>query len=153
VKKTLLLALVTLGTLAPGHTKAQSSLTDHRSWRCEFPVTTEVDWDGQMLPTVGSGSQDMVFNIDNVDVEERSARFIGNAGSSDLMVSRFATLTQEIGLTFLERTPRGGLNVIVIYPTPSTTPGLGSFKAVTARHPDIFGPYPSQAYGHCMVWE
>ena len=153
MKKILVLVLATLGTLAPGQTKAQSAVPDIRSWRCEFPVTTEVDWDGEMLPTIGSGRQDMVFNIDNVDVEERSARFIGNAGSSDLTVTRFVTLTGEIGLTFLEIAPRGGWNVIVIYPTPSTTPGQGSFKAVTSRHPDIFGPSPSQAYGHCTVWE
>jgi hypothetical protein len=153
VTKTLLIALVTLGMLAPGKAKAQSSPTDIVSWRCEFPITTEVNWDGEMLPTIGSGTQEMSFNIDNVDLEQGRARFIGNAGASDLGVSTFTTLTQEVGLTFLEVAPRGGWNLIVIYPTPSTTPGLGSFKAVTSRHPDIFGPAPSQAYGLCMDWE
>ena len=153
MKKILILGLVTVGALTPGQTKAQSSLADVRSWRCEFPVTTEVDWDGQMLPTVRSGRQDMEFNIDAVDVEERSARFIGNAGSSDLTVTPFYTLTEEIGLTFLEMVPRGGWNVIVIYPTSTTTPLGEAFKAVTSRHPDIFGPSPSQSYGNCLVWD
>jgi len=153
MKKALLLALVTLGTLVPGQTKAQFTVPEIRSWRCEFPVTTEVDWDGEVLPTIGSGTQNMVFNIDNVNVEERSARFIGNAGSSDLTVTPFYTLTEEIGLTFLEMVPRGGWNVIVIYPTSTTTPLGEAFKAVTSRHPDIFGPAPSQSYGNCLVWD
>ena len=133
--------------------EAQDDITTVRSWRCSMPTYTDLSWDGRDLPRLTTGSQTFVIQIDGVDIEEGTARLIGNNGSEDLRVFSFGTLLGGPGLTFVEFTPIGSMNVVVIYPTEkSMVNGRKSYKAVTSRHPNIGGPSPSQAYGFCTVW-
>ena len=154
MKKVLLLAyLITLGFFSADLYGQEFSLGSVITWQCSFPFTAYPEWESAN-PTIISDTQDFTSLIDNVDVEEGTARLIGNSGSSDLLVVPFGTMSGDTGLTFIEVSPLNVWNLTVIYPTPSPpVSGRRSFKAVISRHPDIFGPSPSQAYGFCTQWE
>ena len=146
MKRTLLFALaliaVFLGTVeAKGQEASLSSIT---SWRCEFPVQAFTDW-ASNSPDPEVSTQDITFHIDNVNLDQGSARLIGNAGSSNLRVTQSTLGT----LHFLELTG-GGLNVTSIFDSPSDpVPGRSAFKAVASRHQRV----TSQNYGFCVSWE
>lgn len=136
----LVIPSVTVGQVPP-----QPSLEGTRSWRCEFPSIASNDWTRDR-PTPTLSTQDFSFHIDNVDVAEGTARFVGNVGSADLEVVRGYE-----ALHFFERTPSGNLHVTTIF---AASAGADRLKAMHSRHALILGdPLPSQAYGYCRPWE
>jgi hypothetical protein len=124
--------------------EAVQALESVRSLKCSFPSYASVDWD-EDEPALTTGTQEFAFHIDSIDRAERSARMIGNAGSTDLAVA-----PSEDVVTFVELVPAGTLNLTTVY---AWLDGSGRLKAVHSRHTAMGGPSPSQAYGTCEVWQ
>ena len=80
MKKKLLLGLALIAVpLATIDAQGQEvSLSSIKSWRCTFPLSASADWRSD-YPDPEIQQQDMTFNIDNVDIDENTARLIGNS--------------------------------------------------------------------------
>ena len=121
------------------------------SLRCSFPVFATVTW-SEVSPEVATKTQEFSFQIDAINASEGTARIIGNAGADDLTV-----LLSSGGLSFLEATPGGNLNLTSVFRPHTDTDRLA---AVHSRHIANFvpgvpqaQPYVSQNYGYCEVWQ
>ncbi len=112
------------------------------TYRCDFGPGTQASWDhGE--PTIKSadhGAGDVVF--DSIDTSAGTARFIGNSGAVDIVV-----VMSGAGLTFVETTGLGNLVFTTIF--WSKAGATDRLVAVTSRHMDINGPFPSQYHGTC----
>ena len=75
----------------------------------------------------------------------KTMRVIGTGGSADLVV-----VLSPVAMTLIEQVPLGGVAVTTIY---GSYDGKRAFPAVMAKHVDIFGPFPQQYYGSCVLWE
>jgi hypothetical protein len=118
-----------------------------RSIRCEWGRGTQADWDGGKLSLEqGTFGRDASLTFDSIDIEKRTARILGNAGASDVVV-----IPTPVGLTFFEQTALGGVNVTTVFAS-----GVGANKqlvGVTSRHLSTFGgPFPSQWHGPCRIF-
>jgi len=86
-----------------------------------------------------------ILLIDNIDLKDGSARFIGNNGSTDLSV-----LPTAAGLTFMEVTPFGSPMILTIFNKKKD----GKYLFVYSRHTEGSNlPIPSQWYGNAKVLE
>jgi hypothetical protein len=81
--------------------------------------------------------------VDNVDYQKRTARFIGNAGSDTVLCS-MGVMT----VSFLEHTQSGNVNVLSIF---KATGSIDRYKAAYSRHSALTtGDLTvSQSYGTC----
>ncbi|MCC7131794.1 MAG: hypothetical protein IT352_04070 [Gemmatimonadales bacterium] len=121
-----------------------------RALRCEFRAVATYDWQSEE-PQPAVTTEPMDFVIDGIDAQAGSARMIGNAGATDLVLVRGVDV-----LSFIERTPAGNLMVTSIFFVPQAVRKRagrelpeGSFEAVHSRHFSLITPFPSQRYGHC----
>ena len=117
---------------------------DHESFRCAFTESRgkRVDPKGASSEATKEIFDDLV--IDAVDTKRRRARFIGNAGSSTLMV-----LDGPTAISFLEEAPIGGnVNVLTIV---KATRQSNVYAAVYSRHSAFTTGHVtmSQSYGTC----
>jgi len=115
--------------------------------RCDFTTGVSANWDGAEpkleLLRDGLGSE---FLFDSIG--DKSARFIGNAGSEDVHVIR-----TEMGLTFIEKTSAGSWNTTTVFGFRDKK-YPNKFAAVTSRHINSFThPTTSQYYGLCKALE
>ncbi len=119
-----------------------------RSLGCELGSGTQASWDGGRLKlqqsTFGQGG---MVTFDSIDAKGGKGRIIGNAGAGDVRVLLTAT-----GLTFVEETASGNLNFTTVFGRYES-PASRRFVAVSSRHQDINGPFPSQYHGTCSVLE
>jgi hypothetical protein len=115
-----------------------------RSLRCEFQAGTQASWDGGSLKlkqvTAGEGGR---MTFDSIDTRAGKARMIGNVGAVDVRVLMTVT-----GLTFVEETHFGNLNFTTVFGSYDSSRRV---IAVSSRHQDINGPFPSQYHGTCSV--
>ncbi len=139
------LFLVSMGVLGQEPADAITRLQNTTSLRCQFGPGTGADWESGKLNVEEDnwGSEPSYF--DSIDVQAKTARLIGNAGSAGILVMITAT-----GMHFIEVTPVGNLNVTTVFGSLDQS---GNFLAVTSRHVDLFGPVPSQYYGTCEPWQ
>lgn len=119
--------------------------------RCLFDEGHGATWneDGAVASESRGPFGPLVF--DSIEILKGTARLIGNAGAEDVTV-----ILSLNGLTFVEQTPTGSLNITTVYAEAVETLGTGLdvFMAVTSRHIAInFVPLPSQYYGSCRVVE
>ena len=118
-------------------------LLSTRSLRCSF------DWTAHLHPTtVDRPTVDTVddqFQIDGIDHTENLARMIGNVAAAD-----FVVLSGVDGLSFIETTPSGAVNLTTVYAWRYPD---GSFMAAYSRHTALLGPFPQQLYGRCEPWD
>ena len=84
----------------------------------------------------------MAFTIAAIDLAKGNAQLVGNLGASPLIVIRGSD-----GISFIERTPSGNMNVTTVYTTKIKA---GGFAAVHSRHVGSPGdPMISQYLGSC----
>lgn len=118
------------------------------SIRCEFGRGTQASWNGGALKlensNFGEGGE---VTFDSIDPNARKARIIANAGAGDVLL-----LVTAAGLTFVEQTPAGNLNFTTVFAAYDSTASR-RFVAVSSRHQNLFGPFPSQYHGACFVLE
>ena len=144
---TIMVALMSADALAspqlfakPGDVKELFAV---RSLKCTFPWYASAEWESD-TPKLKTASQAFEFQIDGINLRDRVARLIGNAGSADLNAHRGAD-----SITFTEQTLMGSLHTTTVF---AFRDSQGRFKVVHSRHPIINGPSPSQNYGFCQVW-
>ena len=123
-------------------------LVNARSLRCELTRGVQASWDSGQLklePSAMSDAGKMTF--DSISPKDGTARIIGNAGVGDVIVN-----VSIAGITFLEETKSGNLNITTIFASYES-PGSRRFVAVQSRHQTLNGPFPSQYHGTCTVLE
>jgi hypothetical protein len=113
------------------------------SFRCNYSTGNSGNFDRGYPQTESDKSLgDSIF--DNIDLEKKSGRLIGNNGASDVTV-----LTKGNSLNILEITGTGNMNVTTIF--LSNDPKFkGRLPVVQSRHVYLSnGPIPSQYLGFC----
>ena len=123
-------------------------LLEARSIRCELAKGTQASWDGGRLKLEGSDfGEGGKVTFDSIDAEAGKARIIANAGAGDVFV-----LVTVSGLTFLEQTSLGSINLTTVFASYDS-PASRRFVAVSSRHQNLNGPFPSQYHGTCSILE
>lgn len=85
--------------------------------------------------------------FDSIDLKAGKARIIGNQGATDVIA-----LATPTGLTFIEETPAGNINITTVF--AKYNDASNDFTFVHSRHLMLFGePLPSQYYGVCKSLE
>jgi hypothetical protein len=112
--------------------------TQPRSIRCDFVDAATKTWDDGRFAT---SKEKLSLIYDSIDVPQRSARLIGNAGATDVYVF----LTDE-GLHFLEITASGNVTLTTAFKSSGR-------PAAHSRHVNLdSGPVVSQYHGHCRPY-
>ena len=148
----LAIALVLLIPAATAHAQQADEpfarLLGARSIRCELGKGTQASWDGGKLKlessNFGKGGQ---VTFDSIDAKAGKARIVANVGAGDVLV-----LVTIAGLTFVEQTALGNVNFTTVFASYDS-PSSRRFVAVSSRHQNLNGPFPSQYHGTCSVLE
>jgi hypothetical protein len=122
-----------------------TDLMQAKSLQCEFGEGYAVSWKSGK-PQFESGSMGTVTTFDSIDLKKGTARVIANAGAGDVIVIPTAS-----GLNFMEKTDSGNLVFTTVF-YHYASPDIPRYVAVTSRHMDMFGPFPSQYHGTCKIW-
>jgi len=116
----------------------------------EFSISAEYK-DGQWETEKNKGFS---FVFTNINIQNQSARLVGNAGSAEVDV-----VATTKAITFVELTPSGNYNVTSIFLPYKLQDSDSTFLSVHSRHinmsspPYPLDPIPSQFYGKCVRWE
>lgn len=124
---------------------APSPLFKAQHLTCSFNVYAAPVWKDGAAQVV-SRAQDFTFDIDSIEVKKNSANIVGKGGVS----AHASTVVTPTGLTVIESTPIGNLNITTIFVAGGPE---GKFIAVHSRHiGDLTSaPSPSQNYGTCEI--
>jgi hypothetical protein len=156
--RTALLALM-LGTLAAASGSAQAQaqlppeppnpLASLKSLKCRFPSASSAVWKaGEAVAQ--TRSQELLFDISNIDVSDGTAEIRGTAGRS------FVTAVLSGWSVYFVENSIGQLNVTTVFAQEASP---GKLKAVHSRHgylqmtvgKFISEPSVSQNYGVCEL--
>jgi hypothetical protein len=149
VRLGVLLLSLTIGTGALAADIPSDPLFSARFLRCEFGRGHSASWtrdtQGLVIKEGSFSNPPTIIVLDSIDLTERTARFVGNIGASNLNA-----WASENGLWFLERTLAGNFNLITVFATNTIAP---EYPAVMSRHVTAIGdePIASQYYGTCRV--
>jgi hypothetical protein len=110
---------------------------------CSFPTYAATRRSGPSVEVL-TGTQDFSFQIDSFDFRRNRARLVA---TGTVPVSMLSSPT---GLTIIEQTPAGNVNVTTVFSGGASD---GSFLSVHSRHLGELDapPRPSQAYGTCQA--
>ena len=119
--------------------------------RCYLDRGATADWiKGKLdikISKCSESKEASYLTFDLIDIKNQSARLVANVGAEDVQVM----LTPE-GMTFVEYTPSGNINITTIF--PYTLKSSGEFVFVQSRHIKLLGqPLPQQYYGTCKILE
>jgi hypothetical protein len=145
-----LLALVFLaGAGGPASQSAETNaLAKVKSLKCVFPVYSSGSWkNGE--PQVQAKTGQLSIQIDSIDVQDGSARFVG-AGESSHVIAQLSGWS----LHFLETGTTGSVNITTVFSQEARDKKM---KAVHSRHDYlqmslpgfVSEPTVSQYYGEC----
>jgi hypothetical protein len=148
------LALAVVLTLMSAATQGQSTeppnpLTSVKSLKCQFPAATSATWKAG-APQAQTKTQEMLFTITNIDVQDGTAEFTGTAGRS------YVTAVLSGWSVYFVESSVGQLNVTTVFAQEASPKKL---KAVHSRHGYlqmqvgryISEPSVSQNYGDCEI--
>jgi hypothetical protein len=145
--------LVGVPAVAVAQTPAEppNPLTQIKAITCRFPSATSAVWKAGE-PQAQTKTQDMRFDISEIDVGDGTAEFMGTAGRAYV-----TAVLSGWSLYFVESTV-GQLNVTTVFAQEASPKKL---KAVHSRHGYlqmqvgrfIAEPSVSQNYGECEVVE
>ena len=145
------LLILGLGATAQAQTAAEppNPLTQIKALKCQFPSATSAVWK-EGAPQAQTKTQDMRFDISNIDVGDGTAEFTGTAGRS------FVTAVLSGWSLYFVESAVGQLNVTTVFSQEAAPKKL---KAVHSRHGYlqmqvgrfIAEPSVSQNYGECEV--
>ena len=120
-----------------------------KSLSCRFPAATSATWkDGQ--PVAQTKTQELLFEISEIDVEDGTAEYRGTAGRA------FVTAVLSGWSLYFVENAVGQLNVTTVFAQEASPKKL---KAVHSRHGYlqmsvgrfISEPSVSQNYGECEI--
>jgi len=150
--RTLALAVVLTLTSAGAQgqtTEPPNPLTSVKSLKCQFPAATSATWKAG-APVAQTKTQEMLFTITNIDVQDGTAEFTGTAGRS------YVTAVLSGWSVYFVESSVGQLNVTTVFAQEASPKKL---KAVHSRHGYlqmqvgryISEPSVSQNYGDCEI--
>jgi hypothetical protein len=149
------LAAVVVLLVAPVQATAQQAeeppnpLTSVKALKCRFPSATTAAWkEGQPVPQ--TKTQELLFEISEIDVEDGTAEYRGTAGRA------FVTAVLSGWSLYFVENAIGQLNVTTVFAQEASPKKL---KAVHSRHGYlqmsvgrfISEPSVSQNYGECEI--
>jgi len=120
-----------------------------KALKCRFPAATSATWKGGE-PVAQTKTQELLFEISQIDVQDGTAEFRGTAGRAYV-----TAVLSGWSLYFVENSV-GQLNVTTVFAQEATAKKL---KAVHSRHGYlqmqvgrfIAEPSVSQNYGDCEI--
>jgi hypothetical protein len=124
-------------------------LTTVKALKCRFPAATSATWkSGEVNPQ--TKTQEMLFSISEIDVQDGTAEFLGTAGRS------YVTAVLSGWSMYFVESSVGQLNVTTVFAQEASPKKL---KAVHSRHgylqmqvgKYISEPSVSQNYGDCEI--
>jgi hypothetical protein len=124
-------------------------LTSVKALKCRFPAATSATWkNGEPLPV--PKTQEMLFSISEIDVQDGTAEFTGTAGRA------YVTAVLSGWSLYFVESAVGQLNVTTVFAQEASPNRL---KAVHSRHGYlqmqvgrfISEPSVSQNYGDCEI--
>ena len=141
----LLLTILLLGVAMPLSAQEGNRLLTAETLRCDLADGVYATWE-EGRPTIeASDWADDPVIFDTIDIQEGTARKIGNNGAGDVRV-----IETSVGLTFIEATGLG-LAFTTVFSLPLDEAGL-ELPSVTSRHFDLVGsPRPSHYHGSCQI--
>lgn len=120
---------------------AMKELLTSKTLKCTFTEGRAANWKERKLK-IESDLSSFTIIYDNIDLQNKTARSIGNIGATDETLILTGT-----GITFIEQTIVGNLIFTTIFPILNRE---GDFIAVMSRHMEMIGiPMPSQYHGSC----
>jgi hypothetical protein len=130
-------------------TEPPNPLTSLKALKCHFPAATSATWkNGE--PLAQTKTQEMLFSISAIDVQDGTAEFTGTAGKS------YVTAVLSGWSLYFVESAVGQLNVTTVFAQEASPKKL---KAVHSRHGYlqmqvgrfIAEPSVSQNYGDCEI--
>jgi hypothetical protein len=145
------LVLLLLSSIATAQQAEEppNPLTSLKALKCRFPAATSVSWkEGQPVPQ--TKTQELLFEISEIDVEDGTAEYRGTAGRA------FVTAVLSGWSLYFVENAIGQLNVTTVFAQEASPNKL---KAVHSRHGYlqmsvgrfISEPSVSQNYGECEI--
>ena len=152
MQRALIVAAVTLlctPVLAQQTDEPPNVLTSVKALKCRFPAATSATWKGGE-PQAQTKTQEMLFTISEIDVQDGTAEILGTAGRS------FVTAVLSGWSMYFVESSVGQLNVTTVFAQEASPKKL---KAVHSRHGYlqmsvgrfISEPSVSQNYGECEI--
>jgi hypothetical protein len=146
----LVTGFVSLRGVAP-QAEPPNPLTTVKRLKCRFPTASAAAWKGGD-PQVQIKTQELLFEITNIDVQDGTAEYLGTAGRS------FVTAVLSGWSLYFVENSVGQLNVTTVFAQEASPKRL---KAVHSRHgylqmtvgKFIAEPSVSQNYGDCEIIE
>jgi len=146
-----LLLLVTTATVSGGQAEPPNPLTTLKRLKCRFPTASAAAWKSGD-PQVQIKTQELLFEITNIDVQDGTAEYQGTAGRA------FVTAVLSGWSLYFVENSVGQLNVTTVFAQEASPKRL---KAVHSRHgylqmtvgKFIAEPSVSQNYGDCEIVE
>jgi hypothetical protein len=138
-----------LSAAARQDSEPPNPLTTVKALKCRFPAATTATWkDGQ--PVAQTKTQELLFEISEIDVEDGTAEYRGTAGRA------FVTAVLSGWSLYFVENAVGQLNVTTVFAQEASAKKL---KAVHSRHGYlqmsvgrfISEPSVSQNYGECEI--
>ena len=144
-----LLLLVTTATVSGGQAEPPNPLTTLKRLKCRFPTASAAAWKSGD-PQVQIKTQELLFEITNIDVQDGTAEYQGTAGRA------FVTAVLSGWSLYFVENSVGQLNVTTVFAQEASPKRL---KAVHSRHgylqmtvgKFIAEPSVSQNYGECEI--
>jgi hypothetical protein len=146
-----LLLVVTAATVLSGQAEPPNPLTSVKRLKCRFPTASAAAWKSGD-PQVQLKTQELLFEITNIDVQDGTAEYQGTAGRA------FVTAVLSGWSLYFVENSVGQLNVTTVFAQEASPKRL---KAVHSRHgylqmtvgKFIAEPSVSQNYGDCEIAE
>jgi hypothetical protein len=143
--------LAAVPLLAQGGADPPNPLATVKKLKCRFPVATSAVWK-EGVPQAQTKTQELLFDINAIDVQDGTAEYLGTAGRSYV-----TAVLSGWSLYFVENAI-GQLNVTTVFAQEASAKKL---KAVHSRHGYlqmtvgrfISEPSVSQNYGECEIIE
>ncbi len=148
VARVVVILMVAAGGLG-AQAEPPNPLITLKALKCRFPAATSAVWkDGQ--PIAQTKTQELLFEITNIDVGDGTAEFRGTAGRS------YVTAVLSGWSVYFVESSVGQLNLTTVFAQESSPKKL---KAVHSRHgylqmqvgKFIAEPSVSQNYGECEI--
>ncbi len=144
------LLVMPVSSLAQGQSSEPPNvLPTVKALKCRFPAATSAIWkNGEVNPQ--TKTQEMLFSISEIDVQDGTAEFLGTAGRS------YVTAVLSGWSMYFVESSVGQLNVTTVFAQEASPKKL---KAVHSRHgylqmqvgKYISEPSVSQNYGDCEI--
>jgi hypothetical protein len=135
-----------LANLVTAQIEESAILSEAKSLHCVFGAGYQANWrsGAPVLEKSNFSSSDEPMTFYSIDFTKGRAKVMGNSGTDGVVAIATAS-----GVSFLENTPGGGLNVTTVF--ASREKDSHAFPSVHSRHVLIFYPLPSQFHGTCTI--